>query len=41
MKRVEVLTRQLHNAKPDRITSRKLELLRAITVGPDIAAENE
>lgn len=40
-KRATDLARTLQNKKHDRITPRKLELLRMITVARDIIAENE
>lgn len=40
-KRAAVLAQRLRTKKRDRLTPRKLELLRMITVAPDIIAENE
>lgn len=40
-KRAALLGRRLQNRKPDRLTVRKLELLRMIAITADIVAENE
>jgi transcriptional regulator with XRE-family HTH domain len=40
-RRAAVLSRRLQKHKPDRLTARKLELLRMIAITADIIAENE
>ena len=39
--RAKVLARNLQNTPADRLTARKLEMLRLIIVAPDIVAENQ
>ena len=40
LKRAEILTQKLQEAKSDVLTARKLEFLRLITSGPDIISDN-